>query len=487
MLTSEEQFAEAYAVCNLLIWGAVAPPELRATEACILEAEGRHEEAIAKMEATLADAPHLATGWQQLADWHLAGKQPDEAREIIERLSKALPNNPAPLLRAAAARHQAGDYPEASDLLEQALLMSPGSLEARTRLMVIQVQTNQFNALRETITILRQQGVEDWALSAEGCVALKQRDTGFACARLTQLCSMPGVDYGAVDMLSGAFFSVGLGHLMRQPLRKALEEPEPFAGTGSLLVAAHQAKGRLISLGNLFKLQKHRRVGQRAAVQYLHSLGYLAANAKPSKRIVTNLAGRWKLLRVNSRLGTWIKSDAGAWVAFGAALVANGQNGAARRWIGDWRNRKKLRGYYYRLFELLTDLGLDADALTIGHEALRQTSGRDRIRIQLRLAWLEANLGDTKTAKKLIEELERESSLAPLCVVIRWVIRSREAKDDARTREATEGFDSIRLSVTREYLKKSPEYVRYYTRQSLALLAKNGAGGKARAWAQRMC
>lgn len=487
MLTAEERFAEAYAVCNLPIWGTITPAELRATEACIFEAEGRHEEAIARMEATLADAPHLASAWQQLADWHLAGKQQDEAREIIERLSKALPNNPAPLLRAAATRHQAGDYPEASDLLEQALLMSPGSLEARTRLMVIQVQTNQFNALRETIAILRQQGVEDWALSAEGCVALKQRDTGFACARLTQLCSMPGVDYGAVDMLSGAFFSLGLGHLMCQPLRKALDEPEPFAGTGSLLVAAHQARGRLISLGKLFKLQEHRRVGQRAAISYLHSLGYLAANAKPSKRLVTNLASRWKLFRVNSRLGTWLNSDAGAWVAFGAALAANRQNGAARRWIRDWRNRKKLRGRYFCLFELLTDLGLDADALTIGHEALRQTGGRDRIRVQLRLAWLEANLGDTKAAKKLVEELERESSLAPLCVVIRWVIRTRDAKDDAQTREATEGFDSIRLSVTREYLKKSPEYVRYYTRQSLALLAKNGAGGKARMWARRMC
>ena len=487
MLAVEDRFAEAYEVCNLPIWGVVAPAELRATEACVLEAEGRHEEAIAKMETTLADAPHLAWAWQRLADWHLAGKQQDEAKEIIERLSKALPNNPAPLLRAAAARHQAGDYPEASDLLEQALLMSPGSLEARTRLMVIQVQTNQFNALRETITILRQQGVEDWALSAEGCVALKQRDGGFACARLAELCSMPGVDYGAVEMLSGAFFNFGLGPLMRKPLRKALEAPEPFAGTGALLVAAHRAKGRLISLRKLFKLQKHRRVGQRAAIEYLHSLGYFAANAKSWKRLVTNLASRWKLLRLNSRLGTWIKSDAGAWIAFGAALAANGQNGAARRWLKDWRNRKKLRSRYYSLFELLSDLGLDADALTIGHEALRQTGGRDLLRIQLRVAWLEANLGDTKAAKKLVEELERESSLAPLCVVIRWVIRMREAKDDARTREAKEGFDSVRLSLTGEYLKKSPEYVRHYTRQSLGLLAKNGAGAKARLWARRMC
>jgi len=131
-------------------------------------------------------------------------------------------------------------------------------------------------------------------------------------------------------------------------------------------------------------------------------------------------------------------------------------------------------------------VGLDADALSIGHEALRQTDGRDRIRVQLRLAWLEANLGDTKAAKKLIEELEGETSLAPLCAVMRWVIRMREANEDARSQEATEGFESIRLSATGEYLRNSPEYVRQHTRQSLALLAKNGAGAKARRWARRM-
>jgi tetratricopeptide (TPR) repeat protein len=487
ILTDEERFAEAYQVCNLPIWGTIPPAELRATEACILEAEGRHDEAIAKMEATLTDAPHLAWAWQRLADWHLAGKQHDEAKEIIERLSMALPNNPAPLLRAAAARHHVGDYPEASELLERALLMHPGSIEARTRLMVIQVQTNQFNALRETITILRQHGVDDWALSAEGCVALKQQDTGFASVRLTELCSMPGVDYGAVDMLSGAFFNFGLGPLMRKPLQKALEAPEPFAGTGALLVAANRAKGRLISLGKLFKLQKHRRVGQRATIEYLHSLGYFASNAESWRGRVTHLASRWKLLRLKLRLGKWIKSDAGGWVAFGAALAANGQNRAARRWLKEWRTRKKLRARYYSLFELLSDVGLDADAQTIGQEALRQTGGRDLLRMQLRVAWLEANFGDTKAAKKLIEELERESSLAPLFVVIRWVVRMREAKDDARSREAKEGFDSIRLSLTREYLRNSPEYVRQYTRQSLGLLAKTGAGPKARVWAKRMC
>lgn len=487
ILTSEERFPEAYEVCKLPVWGAVPPAELRATEACVLEAEGRHDEAIAKMEVILADASRMAWAWQRLADWHLAGKRPDEAREVIERLSKALPNNPAPLLRAAAARHQAGDYPEASDLLEQALLMSPGSIEARTRMMVIQVQTNQFNALRETIEILRQQGVEDWALSAEGCVALKQRDGGFACARLAELCSMPGVDYGAVDMLSGAFLNFGLAPLMCKPLEKALEAPEPFAGTGSLLVVAHRAQGKLISLRKLCKLQKHRKVGQRAAVQYLYTIAYLAESAKSWKAVIANLGSRWKLARLKAKFGTWLKCDAAAWVAYASALVSNKQRGAARRWLKDWRTRKKLRPHYCTLFELLTDLGLDADALTIGHEALRQSGGRDRLRVQLRLAWLEANLGDTKAAKTFIEELERESSLAPLCVVIRWMIRMRDAKDEARTREATEGFDSIRLSLTREYLKKSPEYVRCYARQSLALLAKNGAGAKAHLWARRMC
>jgi hypothetical protein len=180
-----------------------------------------------------------------------------------------------------------------------------------------------------------------------------------------------------------------------------------------------------------------------------------------------------------------LHNDTEAWVEFALALAATGRKGACRKWIADWRTRKKLRGSYFSFFELLSDLGKDADALEIGGEALRQASGCDRIRVQMRLAWLEANLGDTHSAAKLLEDLEKDSSLVPLCIVVRWIIRVRDAAPEVRAREAIDGFNSIRLSLSRQYLANSREFVRRYTRRSVDLLAAQGAGFKARLWGAR--
>jgi tetratricopeptide (TPR) repeat protein len=482
ILTAEERFAEAAEVCNEMVWGAVAPAELRAMAACILQAEGSCAEAIDKMEASLADAPELLWAWEKMADWHLAEGKIDAAGAVTERISKAFPNSPLPLLRAASEYSRAGNYPEATELLEKALRLDPDCVETRTRLTIIQLQTNQFAAVRETIAALRQLGIEDWALAAEGCLSLQQSDVGFAALRLTELCSMPGAGNAAVELLSGAFFNLGHGPAMCEALERALETPEPFASTGWIWVAALRTKGRLPPLAALLKLQERRRLFRLTTIQYLRSIGCLASSAKFPNRLLSVPLFRWTLLRLKRRLGDLLHKDTEAWVEFALALAATGQKGACGKWIGDWRTRKKLRGSYFPFFELLSDLGKDADALEIGGEALRQASGRDRIRVQMRLAWLEANLGDTRLAAKLLEDLEKDSSVAPLCVVARSIIRVRDAAPEVRAREAVDGFNSIRLSLSRQHLANSPEFVRRYTRRSVGLLAAHGAGFKARLW-----
>jgi hypothetical protein len=68
-------------------------------------------------------------------------------------------------------------------LLYVSTRLDPDCVETRRRLVIIQLQTNQFGAIRETIAALRRLGIEDWALAAEGCLSLKQSDVGFASVR----------------------------------------------------------------------------------------------------------------------------------------------------------------------------------------------------------------------------------------------------------------------------------------------------------------
>src|SRR5262249_22932421 len=147
------------------------------------------------------DAPQLTWAWETLADWYLRDDRKNEAEAVIDRLATLMPNEPAPLLWMAAWKQAEGDCAEASDLLEKALRLQPGCVPALIKLMGIQVQTRQFHAVRDTLAALRAQGLADWATAGEICIALDQKDLGFAYNGLKDLLGQAGASRGAVDIV----------------------------------------------------------------------------------------------------------------------------------------------------------------------------------------------------------------------------------------------------------------------------------------------
>ena len=273
MLIAEDRLENALEICRLPTWGATAPAEMQVMEAHILRLQGNREAAMAKLESTLADAPHLAWGWEMLAEWYLDEGKEGDARDVLERMQKAVPHDPAPLLWLASWRHGEKDYPEATDLIEKALRLQPGCVPALIKLMHIQVETKQFNAVRDTIETLRAQGVTEWAMAGEACVALMQRDVGFAATRFLEILAIPNAEAGAVEFLARTFSNFEVLQAVRKPLEEIVTREQAYVGVGGIWVnACAAANGKLPSLASILHLSE--KVRQKAAVQYLRWVAF---------------------------------------------------------------------------------------------------------------------------------------------------------------------------------------------------------------------
>ena len=481
LLLQEDRFAEAQEICRSSIWGSEPPPGLRAMEACILNAEGKITEAFEKMEAALKEAPQLVWAWETLAGWYVRDDKKDEAKAVMQRLAIVRPHEPAPLLWMAAWKQAEGDSTEASDLLEKALRLQPGCVDALIRLMALQVKTRQFSAVRDTLAVLRIQGMTDWATAGEVCIALEQKDLGCAVNKLTDLLGHAGAQKGAVDTAIEAFRALNAEHLLKEPLERALQAPEVFEGAGALWIDVCAATGAP-SVRKLLKLPLDKPLGRGAVIQYLRWVTFHAGQGKAGWRTFNRSDARSALGRIKRKVGDWLRTDNQAWIEFAAALHANQFYSSTRAWIGDWRSRKNLRPHYNKLFEIFCTLGMDPEALEIGEEAIRREEHNRKHRAKLQFAWLQVNVGQAALAGQCLKDLQKEERSAALRDFVAGVNSVHEAQPERRRELAREVFRSAKRTFSGTLLSKSSGFLKRQTRRSVAFLADSGAGFGARLW-----
>jgi tetratricopeptide (TPR) repeat protein len=489
ILIRAERLDEALAACRAEAWGATPPPLLQAREANILYARGEREAAFSALYAVVEQTPTLLWGWRLLGSWHLTAGERAEAETIASRLLEFGSRDADSYFWVAQMKLAANDTPEGVEMLERALELDPGHLPARVRLMYVQLATNQFNALQETLRQLAWHGATDWVCVAQASLALRKNDLATAFDRLGRLCDMPGAEERAIVNTARAIRDHGAAALLEKVLRERLAKPAPRAIFGSLWVEAWRKQGRLPRGAELLARCQGAGVRRPAIHAWLE-----AVQSLPASRFPFRWFARKKLLgdlgQFQRAEGEWLRKDTAAWGWFGLALIVLRSYRAAGQWYADWRQRPRLPSWtLHNITNALVCLGRYAEAIDAGRAALSESSGEQPFETVLTLAWLEANTGQSEEAHKRVAKMKPEqldNGWRTCSELINAAIRVGRAPAAQKHDAARSEYRQLRaVRNWRGMCRWEPVFRRLF-RDSIRFLAANGAPWHARTWARRM-
>jgi hypothetical protein len=186
----------------------------------------------------------------------------------------------------------------------------------------------------------------------------------------------------------------------------------------------------------------------------------------------------------------WFKTDLAAWSCFGGALTVLRCHRAAYRWFANWRQRQALRPW--ALFNIMTALvsrGRFGDALEAGRLALEQPAGQHAVETRLTVAWLEANAGEAEQAQRRLADLKPAELQAGwrVCLdVINAATKVGCAQKAEKQATARAEWERLRSARNWSGMRNWQLGFRRLLRETLSVLAAQGAGWGARVWAQRM-
>jgi tetratricopeptide (TPR) repeat protein len=480
LLASEDRIEEAFVACRPEAW-TNPPPELRARAAWLLDQQGRRPEALEALAAVIDEAPHLVWAWEALTGWYLDIDKKAEARAVIDKFLKAAAAHTAPYIWLATWHERDGNNPEAIDLLEKVLVTDPRCVIARVNLMKIQLATNQFHALVDNAAALRELGFVDWALWGEIGRAVASKDTALATTQLLELCGIVESDGAALGMARDLFAEAKALGGIAPKLEKQLFSVPNHPSAGALWVESLWTRHKLPSTKKIRKLTERGDAGQQALLQTLRCLSEAGMKAA-SPRLITNAFRRGRLRRLGRKFNATLSRHPEAWSEFALALASNGRRGAARRWIGDWRNRKSPRPAWPGLFEAFCELKRDRDAMEIGLSALRDAPEKQKPSIAWRLAWLQVNHGEASLATALLCILRHVYAKDPAFAMLEGLANVRQVPEELRKKEAKKVFREVRKQLKGKHVGTSSAFLKRCIRQSAKGFARQGVGLRARIW-----
>ena len=371
---------EANKACEPDVFGKRLPASLRACRARLEAQRGNLVTAIERMKEVLKENPGYSGGWQNLADWLWRQNLHEEAMAAITNVGRLDPLNSVPLGYRASMKLKKEDQAGAKNDLVRALKFDPAYVFAALELFKIQLLEPDIDGAWRTLELIRRYaGVEKakacevqlrtrWmqiTKSQKGVSKLDSKEQRTqelekALVHFKDLCLLAESRSNDFDLAIRALIDANETKQVDRLLAEMVKNPACNPDVGRWWMLRRIEKGCWFSTHQVNKLCQESKAARQAIITLIEKLGdhkqsigrtiaiiyLLLLVFKLGERAWRGLALRW----LSWRHRAWLRLDNFAWASMGYALTRLKLNGAAIRWMNDWKQRTDLR--MWMLFNL---------------------------------------------------------------------------------------------------------------------------------------
>lgn len=340
------------------------PCNLAGRHAWLKAAQGKFPEAMSQMRVVLERHQDYAWGWDVYANWAEQTSELKEWKRATDQLIRLAPRSPGPWCAAADALLKMGDREKGLAHLRQALRTDPGSPYAAQRLLGLQWEKGDIEALSREAALVSDNGTSQLIKRVHlMLVSAKRGDNAKARADLDWLAKHPDM-MGPLLRLILDFFRSSNSETASL-LDKALDEAVKADTIGPAFATLWVERETQLSRWHCWTQLSHwlPRLGHRldpAICHYLDTIGNARA-ADPHVIAFTKDCG--KHLRERGEL----------WGKVGYALAASASHRACAEW--QWPDHQRPDGEAWMLWNLtvsLRHLQRQNDAAVVSLHVVRQ-------------------------------------------------------------------------------------------------------------------
>jgi len=397
LLADAGRYDQAAAACTPRRWGDAPPLALRARRAWVLAVQGDLNDAIARMEAIVADEPKYLWGWSELSRWYEAAERHDDALRAARQMAAIAPGNLMTVTRLADALWRTGDTAGAEEWFRKGLQLAPGYPPAALGLFDLHLHNRKIIEARKLLERLRTHVGGPYVEARAVKLATIQGDLAEARQAMRALCRGGIGDADPLYEAARAMLDVQWGSQLDELVREVLDSGRCHPELTALWVKAF-GQG-----------WTHHELVRRV-------LAALDAG-EPGPRAVEALMDQWCGLGRMEHVRRFardhrdaLRRDDRTWAMVGSALASEPSPDATIEWLGDYASRRQARPWMLlSLAVALRRAGRDAEAAGVSADAI--TRGIDSS-VSCHLAWLawdDAVAGDGgEAAAKLDRIVDRD-------------------------------------------------------------------------------
>jgi cellulose synthase operon protein C len=476
---------EAKAACADPIWAGSPPAELRARAASFNQDPRRARESLEIYQTVLAENSSLFWVWGDLADLHYQLGEKVAAKETLERFARQFPKAGEPHVFLGNFHRREGDNPAACECFEKAVKVAPGDYGAVISLLELQIATNQFGAMKETLELARGHGAEDWVLSAEIAAFAAKRDASRAFKALREFAALSWAGRETVNLAVRAFIRAGwqmeVVNLITEFINKEEAPPAFGAWWTSLKFEQRQPPG----IFTINRVARQGTLGQEAAAQYLYTASDVITEAKLHGR-----RARWWRFRLRIVMmcnSSRLDQKLGGRHAVVQALFDMGHYRGVCRRMARWQHLAEITGgMLTRYAAALRACGRFAQAAPIlERAAAHRTNDAGGILFVMRSMDSVLAVDADEVERALQESATVHPAWTPMLQLGQHAIALRASPANYSPR-AQEVFAEFSRSVGR-MIPRSCRWVRRELFRLIGAFAQSGGGWRARVWGFRKC
>lgn len=425
---------EAEAVCRPAVWNHQPPSELRARHAWLAAERGDVREAIARMQAVVADEPHFFGAWTRLADWCVAAQDKETYLQAAEAMVRINPQYEVGYGYLAEARLMMGDRAGSKQAYADAFALSPQYEFAGNGLFDMQLEDGELAAAQQTLETMRSHGDGAFVLAREVQLSMKKGELPRALQTLEKLCITKPLTPWPLEGAVQAFVDAGSAGDAERVLERMVESPDSIPDVGRQWIWL-QVRRNDWGCGRRLRplLAKNRGVAEEGAVCLVRML----ADAGNASELGIFIGAN----------GDWLKASDATWGAVGSALAGIRDYQPALRWMSDWRERPNAEPWMLvNTIEALRAVGRIDEAVEVSQAALERRAPGGKQFHRLWLAIDAAAVGDAETAGQHLQQVD-VAALPPDWALLGWLAQGYVEIATAEPAERPRVFAGVRKRI----------------------------------------